>query len=259
MAGKKRDPFFDNAKFLLMILVVFGHLIQPFISNEQWSHDLYYSVFSFHMPAFILISGYFAKSFDPENRELVAKSFQKFIIPYIFFQWTYSLFYRLTGEAAHFDFQLHIPNWSLWFLVSSFFWQISLYFFRKIPAKIGIPLSIIISLLVGYTPFIGRQLTLQRTAVFLPYFIIGYYLPENFVEKFKNFKYKKLFVINFAFIYIFVDYLDQVNKYMFFGSKPYEDFLNFPEWGFLVRIVTLVLAVMGILAFFAIVPQKEKH
>ncbi|KFN92323.1 membrane protein [Tetragenococcus muriaticus PMC-11-5] len=110
MATKKRDPYFDNAKFLLMILVVFGHMMQPFIENEQWNHDLYYTIFSFHMPAFIFISGFFAKSFDPQKRAPVATSFQKFIVPYIFFQWTYSLFNRLAGAEEHFTFQLDVPN-----------------------------------------------------------------------------------------------------------------------------------------------------
>ncbi|MDN6127567.1 MAG: acyltransferase family protein [Tetragenococcus halophilus] len=257
MAEKKRDPYFDNAKFLLMILVVFGHMMQPFIENEQWNHDLYYTIFAFHMPAFIFISGFFAKSFDPQKKAPVATNFQKFIVPYIFFQWLYSLFNRLSGAEEHFTFQLDVPNWSLWFLISSFFWQISLYFFRRIRPTAGITISILISLLVGYTPFIGRELTLQRTAVFLPCFIIGYYLPKGFFDWFKNFKYKKLFAVGFVVIYALVNYLNEVNKYMFFGSKPYDDFLNFPEWGFLVRIVTFMLAIIGMLAFFSLVPTRE--
>ena len=63
MKNKIRDPFFDNAKFLLLVIVVFGHLLQPFIGEAGWVHDLYFTIYTFHMPAFILISGYFAKSF----------------------------------------------------------------------------------------------------------------------------------------------------------------------------------------------------
>ena len=29
-----RTPFFDNAKFILVFLVVFGHLIEPLIENS---------------------------------------------------------------------------------------------------------------------------------------------------------------------------------------------------------------------------------
>ncbi|WP_249038034.1 acyltransferase family protein [Tetragenococcus halophilus] len=83
MAEKKRDPYFDNAKFLLMILVVFGHMMQPFIENEQWNHDLYYTIFAFHMPAFIFISGFFAKSFDPQKKRLLQRIFKVYCTLYI--------------------------------------------------------------------------------------------------------------------------------------------------------------------------------
>ncbi|WP_414842186.1 acyltransferase family protein [Enterococcus saccharolyticus] len=258
MQTKRRDPFFDNAKFLLMILVVFGHLLQPFIAEAKWSNDLYFTIYTFHMPAFIFISGYFAKSFDYKKGQQICISFQKFILPYIIFQWLYSLFYWLIGTNDSFSFQLHVPNWSLWFLVSSFFWQISLYFFQKVSPKMGITVSVLLSLLVGYLPFIGRELTLQRTVVFLPFFVMGYYLQKESVERFENMKNRQWLMVIFAAIYGLIHWIGPVNKYIFFGSKPYEDFLNFPEWGAMVRIVTLILGCVGILAFFACVPTKEK-
>lgn len=257
MVEKKRDPFFDNAKFLLMVLVVFGHLLQPFIDQKGWYKDLYYTIYTFHMPAFIMISGFFAKSFDWKKGHQVVNSFRKCIIPYVLFQWVYSFFYWITGTNEHFSFQLHVPNWSLWFLLSSFFWQISLFFFHKWPPKVGIGVSLALSLLVGYIPAIGRELTLQRTVVFLPFFIIGYYLSRETVEKFEKSDVKKWFSLGFIVIFAILRLAYGINKYMFFGSKPYEDFLNLPEWGAIVRIMTLLFALVGMLAFFAIVPTKE--
>ncbi len=52
MSQSQRTAYFDNAKFLLMILVVFSHLLQPFIGDQKFYHDLYYFIFTFHMPAF---------------------------------------------------------------------------------------------------------------------------------------------------------------------------------------------------------------
>lgn len=60
---KARDYYFDNAKFILIFLVVFGHLMQPFVADYDSVHILYIFIYTFHMPAFILISGYFAKGF----------------------------------------------------------------------------------------------------------------------------------------------------------------------------------------------------
>lgn len=57
----KRDAFFDNAKLLLIFFVVFGHMIQPFIGESNAIHTLYMWVYTFSMPAFIFLAGFFAK------------------------------------------------------------------------------------------------------------------------------------------------------------------------------------------------------
>ncbi len=57
----KRDSFFDNAKFILIVLVVFGHMIETFIEDNVTVYAIYKVIYSFHMPAFILVSGFFTK------------------------------------------------------------------------------------------------------------------------------------------------------------------------------------------------------
>lgn len=73
---EKRDAYFDNAKLFLMILVVFGHFLQPFANDHPLYNDLYYFIFTFHMPAFILISGFFrekwTKTLDDFSKKIVA-------------------------------------------------------------------------------------------------------------------------------------------------------------------------------------------
>ena len=60
---KQREYFFDNAKFILIFLVVFGHFLRSFIEESEIIYSLYKVIYTFHMPAFILISGFFAKGF----------------------------------------------------------------------------------------------------------------------------------------------------------------------------------------------------
>ena len=62
MSHSPRTAYFDNAKFLLMILVVFSHLLQPFIGDHKFYHDLYYFIFTFHMPAFVFFSRLFCQT-----------------------------------------------------------------------------------------------------------------------------------------------------------------------------------------------------
>lgn len=60
---KERNYLFDNLKFLLIVLVVFGHSLEE-ISLAQDYAIIRAWIYSFHMPAFVFISGYFSKVYD---------------------------------------------------------------------------------------------------------------------------------------------------------------------------------------------------
>ena len=53
-----RIPVFDNIKFFLIVLVIYAHLSN--IHCEVPS-SLYKIIYSFHMPLFVFVSGYFTK------------------------------------------------------------------------------------------------------------------------------------------------------------------------------------------------------
>ena len=57
---KERNYLFDNLKFFLIVLVVFGHSLEE-ISLEHNYAIIRAWIYSFHMPAFVFISGYFSK------------------------------------------------------------------------------------------------------------------------------------------------------------------------------------------------------
>ena len=51
----------DNAKFVLIILVVICHFYENYLGSSKLVNSLFFSVYTFHMPAFFLISGMFSK------------------------------------------------------------------------------------------------------------------------------------------------------------------------------------------------------
>lgn len=59
MKVKERSLLFDNIKTVLIILVVLGHALEE-ISLEHEYGIIRACIYSFHMPAFIFISGYFS-------------------------------------------------------------------------------------------------------------------------------------------------------------------------------------------------------
>lgn len=255
MSQSQRNPYFDNAKFLLMLLVVFSHLLQPFIGDKKFYHDLYYFIFTFHMPAFVFLSGYFAK-FSKKGQKIIILV-KKFLLPYIFFQIFYIVYYWMIGLRKTPDIQLLNPQWALWFLLSMFFWQLSIVLFEKFSKNQAILMSVVLSIFAGYIPFLNQILTLQRTFVFLPFFIIGFYFSKDDTSFFLNSKVRNISLLFLPIIYIFISLFHGMNKYMVFGSKPYEDYLNYPLFGGPLRALFFVIGLIGIMGFMSLVPQER--
>lgn len=87
LSVKPRDYLFDNYKALLITLVIIGHFIEPCYQNNDFLYTLKWLIVSFHMPAFIFISGYFSK------RELpLSIIIRKLLIPYIVYEFVYYFF-----------------------------------------------------------------------------------------------------------------------------------------------------------------------
>lgn len=70
MKVKERSLLFDNIKTVLIILVVLGHALEE-ISLEHEYGIIRACIYSFHMPAFIFISGYFSGGTQTKVKKLL--------------------------------------------------------------------------------------------------------------------------------------------------------------------------------------------
>lgn len=163
-----RDYRVDNIRCLLMFLTVFGHLLEGVGGGA--AAGIYRVIYTFHMPAFIFVTGYFA-SFRPK------RILTGFACPYFIFQVLYITFNRLVLNNP-LPFQFATPNWILWYLMSM------TYYFCLIPLlrtdrvwrrALTLALTAAISVGAGYFDRIGYEYSLSRTLVFLPFFAAGYY------------------------------------------------------------------------------------
>jgi peptidoglycan/LPS O-acetylase OafA/YrhL len=92
MSGERLD-FIDKASCIAMLLVVYGHLIFPETLQIGWWHLSRDFIYKFHMPLFMVISGFLVflstskKSLSTgyEYRIFQKKKFQKFFPAYLFF------------------------------------------------------------------------------------------------------------------------------------------------------------------------------
>ncbi|CAL9598891.1 hypothetical protein SUDANB1_05379 [Streptomyces sp. enrichment culture] len=176
--GKQRDAFFDNAKYLAIVLVAMGHAWEPLKGDSRILEAAYQVVYAFHMPAFILISGYFSRSFDMRPDRL-KRLITGVAVPYIIFETAYPLFKRVIDNDPHQEISILDPWYLTWFLVALFIWRLTTPIWNLV--RWPLPLALGLAMLATVTPEIGDDLDLQRVLQFLPFFVLGLIMkPEHF-------------------------------------------------------------------------------
>lgn len=214
---KSRNYLIDNLKVVLMILVVFGHVIEYYINSSDLLMGIYVFIYIFHMPLFVFISGYLSKNVDKCRKGVI----KGLLIPYIFFNiiW-YAIASIWSGEII---FSLFNPGWTLWYLISLFVWRVSIKYLVKV--RYILLISIITSLLISIIPNSNSLGFILRTVTFLPFFLIGYFTKE------KNISYIKTINNGFSFIILGIfgvlSYCiasnNIVNHKFFYNSQSYYD------------------------------------
>lgn len=171
---EKRDRLygFDNLRALLIFCVVFAHFLET-IPMFPGKLVLYRTIYSFHMPAFLFLNGYFARSGPARVLSLAW--------PYVLFQTAYRLFDHLWlsgGSLSDFTWNFTSPYWLLWYLMTLLLYSLLLPLLEGGGRGKGaavLLLSAAVALLAGYDSSVGYYLSLSRAVVFLPFFLLGYY------------------------------------------------------------------------------------
>lgn len=251
---KQRDPFFDNAKILLMVLVVLGHVL-PIGFKQKINVATFEWIFSFHMPLFVFISGYFTKI---TNSKKFWEGIIKLVETLIVFTIVHVVMKYMQGEAKDLFRLLVIPQFTLWYLLSLIWWRIMLYY---IPSSIRenqkklIIYSIIFCLLMGWVP-IDDELSFQRTFSFFPFFVTGFMVKQNEVHLKSNKRrlFHFFFLLAMAMLYFFIPVSFNVPL---FQHLSYLHSSYSPLFYFVFRIGWLILASCMLYCFLSIVPRKN--
>jgi fucose 4-O-acetylase-like acetyltransferase len=176
--GAQRDAFFDNAKYLAIVLVAIGHAWEPLKGDSRILEAVYTVVYTFHMPAFIIISGFFSRSFDASPNRL-KRLITGVAVPYVVFETAYPLFKRWIDNDPSQEISVLDPWYLTWFLCALFIWRLTTPIWKTV--RWPLPLALGLAMLATVTPEIGDDLDLQRVLQFLPYFVLGLCMkPEHF-------------------------------------------------------------------------------
>ena len=79
---KTRIPYLDFLKFFAIASVLLGHSVEQTPGNDFWDNPIWSFIYTYHMPLFMLLCGYFfGSSLNLSFGELVKKKFVQLVIP----------------------------------------------------------------------------------------------------------------------------------------------------------------------------------
>jgi fucose 4-O-acetylase-like acetyltransferase len=248
-AAGNRNLHLDNARGLLIILVVAAHLLESLMETSSLARTTYAFVYSFHIPAFVVVSGYLSRS-DltwPRFRALVLS----IILPYLILELLYTGVDYVVFSRSRFAPTLLTPYWLLWYLPSLFMWRLAL----PVLSRLKYPLltAALVAVLAGVFPQVGMWMSLSRTLVFLPFFVLGSVLARNGrATAFVHPVIAVTVILTGALIALFV--ASDLDVRWLYGSQSYSRLVTGPAAGIAFRAILLLWAAAMALAFLSLVP-----
>ena len=234
-----RDPYLDGLKFLLIFLVVLGHL--PFSSL-----GLHQVIYSFHMPMFVFLSGYFSKPQEPHK--LFSSSLRLFRIYLIFDILHIIIQYFLGGNPLTINYLIY-PQFALWYLLCLIYWRIAISF--KPLSKIKrwhLLIIAIISIAAGFIP-VNSEFSFQRAFAFFPFFAIGYYFKQNQLMDILRSKNIWITIVSVIIIVLCLYYTRKIPRYM-----PKEAYTSINDM--FLRMLQGIIALAFMLSIIQVAPKK---
>ena len=173
-----RDNRIDSIKGFLIILVILGHIIGT-CGKGVVCENVWQIIYVFHMPLFILISGYLT-SIKDDNKSF-RKSLSRIVAPLLLFQLLFVGIAVLVFGNGFSSSYLVTPYWTLWYLLSLIFWRTMIQFTpKKLLAKpfLYTIVAVVVAIFCGLM-YHGRIMSIQRTFSFFPFFLFGYYMKSG--------------------------------------------------------------------------------
>lgn len=251
-----RDPWLDNVKMVLVAMVVVGHSL-VLVSGEGTNSQVYDFIYFWHIPAFVLVTGYLSRSFA-WTRPKLWSLFCTIVVPYLVFEGAITTFRAQFGDTDPGSGPLWLdPHWPMWYLSATFLWRMATPILRK--HWVALPLSVVASLLIGsqdaeWTTY----LDLQRTLGLLPLFVLGLHLREADLARLKGRAAPWIGALVLVGIFQLAGHTDEwiATKWLWY-SIPFADFGVDTLDGMWNRFRVLAVGLAGSLAVLSLVPRRR--
>jgi fucose 4-O-acetylase-like acetyltransferase len=267
-----RNAVVDNARFILIFLVVLGHFLEFFLGNNEFFRSLYIGIYTLHMPAFAFLAGIYAPR--KHTYSSLQKMLRSIFIPLFLFSVIYELLHYIYWDWSSYS-QKFQPYWLLWFFWSLFSWRLLLPLVLQLRQPFLWALAA--ALLAGLTGSISYGASLSRTMVYFPVFLAGALwgksilaervrieeegsAKEKYSEQWKLYSWIARFFTLSLFLggaSLIIWFLQGEYHQWVFQAYSYET-LKWSKWGGLaLRSLFLLTAFAGSMALLLLVPQKR--
>ncbi|HWJ08537.1 MAG TPA: acyltransferase family protein [Nocardioides sp.] len=247
-----RDPWLDNAKMGLIVLVVLGHTWALLPSDATAAWHLYDFVYLWHMPAFVFLSGYLSRGFaySPARMwQLVTD----LLVPYVLFEGLLGWFRLHVGGERLQDLWLD-PHFPMWYLLALVAWRLVTPILRPLPGAflVAVGISVVSGFLEGEWM---ELLDLPRILGFLPFFVLGLKTTPEALEWLRGRFPAVLAAVTFAVIAVLTVNLDDWASRSYLYQRPF-DVIGVPDsTAVLTRLLVMAVGLAGTFAWLALVPR----
>ena len=251
-----RSAYWDNAKAILIALVVVGHLAELCIKaiDDDFAFKLLHSwIYIFHMPAFIFISGYFV---GKSSKEPISK-ISKFIYLYLVMAVLYACVSLVEGNG--FELRLANPRLGLWFLLFMVYAHVVAQLVIKNKTPWVLLISIVVGLIAGIDSSIGTVWQVGRAFYFMPFFIAGMCLDvEKLISLVRGHRTSCAFCLLLAGVLMYFLLSGALfDRGLLSGGESYDAYgLSFFD-GITTRMALYLFSALVMLAFLGLIGQKH--
>lgn len=254
--GRQRSAYWDNVKAVLIFLVVLGHFLYSVDPRGRVMQAVYNWIYLFHMPAFVFVSGFFAKRYViSERKEYKLAGYLAAYLVYMLYIWL--ILFIFTRSIPVKD--LLKTHRAPWFMMALFIWHLLIPFVSRLKPVISIPLAFALALYSGTFKECGLFLTLSRVFSMFPFFLVGYYYqPKKLEKRHTGLKIAAglILLVCGLILYFHGRELDRFLKVMY-GSKSYQALHLSMSEGVLFRSAWFCAAFLMTAALLYVVPDRR--
>lgn len=258
----ERDLRVDNVKGVLILLVVIGHFLLP-VSGERLTKNLLYMIYVFHMPCFLMVSGYLSHGVYTYEKGFRWDKWIQLLWLFVIYKLMVNVTEGLlAGQIRRVPDFFHESGAPWYLLVLIFYYLLTPLYKRMEKYRLLVLAAVsLLSAFSGYLPFLSDFLAIDRFVAFAPFFLLGYYAKRTDVDRFMKSPCRKTVqaaavVIELAVGLLTYDRLQKVMRVVY-GAAYYRYSEDVYRFCWLLAIIWQAASVMISLGMASCLPARK--